>query len=549
MKINIKQTIEGTISPEEVVQMLLKDRGIADVASFLNPTHPETIPLESFFKGSSSFKADWKRTIKLLKEIHKEGKTIVVYTDYDADGVTGGTIMWETLNKLGFKVMPYIPERKKEGYGFSEYGLDQVKEQFDPALIISVDHGIVAHTQIAYAKKIGIPIIVTDHHQKQETNPEDAFAIFHVDTLCGSSVAYFVAKEITASFEQKFDEFRRDYIALAAIGTIADLVPLTGVSRNVAKYGLEALNSSVRYGLRHILKQAGLDGKKISPYEVGYIIAPRINAFGRLGHALDALRLLCTTSYPRAVELAAKAGTINKTRQDLVAKAQRQALKMADVSKKIIIIRNDEWEEGIIGLIAGKLMNAHNKPVIVMTRSDGHAKASVRSLPGVDITAFLTSKQLRKYLTDVGGHAAAAGFTIPIENIDDFVDAAHAKAEKEITEKMLVPSINVDFQIPLKVISKDLIEKLQQLEPFGMGNPQPNFLSDGVIKDTILFGKKKEYTKLLLFDGDMAFLEVAFFDKAKEFPKTGEQARIIYTLKIDTWGGKSKVVGMGRTAT
>lgn len=553
IKINIKQKIDAAISPETFVQLLLKERGIEDIADFMQPPHPSTIPLSFFFKEKPSFKKDWAAVIKMLKKIHANGETIVVYTDYDADGVTGGTILWEALHKLGFKTMPYIPDRKKEGYGFSEIGLDHVKKEFNPALIFSVDHGIVAHKQITYAKeKLGIPVVVTDHHQMQEIEPQDALAVFHITSLCGSSVAYFVAKELAKEFGASgeenggLQEFKCDYVALAATGTIADLVSLTGVSRSVAKYGLEAYSSSVRYGLRHILKQAGLDGKPITPYEVGYIIAPRINAFGRLDHALEAMRLLCTKSYAKAVELAAKAGTINKTRQDLVSVAQKKADKLADSEKKIIIVRDDGWEEGIIGLIAGKLMNKHNKPVIVMTRSNGHAKASVRSIHGVDITAFLTSKEIRKYLTDVGGHAAAAGFSIPIENIDDFTKAVYAKADKEITKEMMRPVINVDFEVPISFVTMDLVKKLSQLEPFGMGNPQPSFIVEGTIKDLMPFGKKKEYIRINMFDGDMSFLEVTFFDKPQIPLKIGDTIRAIFTLKIDTWGGKIKLAAMGR---
>ncbi|KXK09834.1 MAG: Single-stranded-DNA-specific exonuclease RecJ [Microgenomates bacterium OLB23] len=434
MKINIKHKIDAHISPEGFVELLLKDRGVKNADLFLKPVHPVEVSLATFFIKKPRFTQDWKKFIALLKQIHKRQQMIVVYSDYDADGVTGGAIMWETLHRLGFTVMPYIPDRKKEGYGFSEAGLRNVKDTHNPALIISVDHGIVAHKQISFAKEtLGIPIVVTDHHQKQEKEPKDAFAVFHTTELSGSGVSYFVAKEIAKEFDSPhalMAEFSRDFVALAATGTIADLVPLVGVSRSVAKYGLEAYEKSVRYGIRHLLKEAGLEGKPITPYEVGYIIAPRINAFGRLEHAIDALRLLCTKSYAKAIELAGKAGKINKDRQDLVAIAQKQAEKLVDGAHKIIVVRNDEWEEGIIGLIAGKLMQKFYKPVIVMTRSDGHAKASVRSIAGIDITKFLTSQDIRPFLIDVGGHAAAGGFTIPLDQIDNFTRAVVAKAKK-----------------------------------------------------------------------------------------------------------------------
>ena len=180
MKINIKHTIESDTSTDECINLLLKDRGVDDIDGFLTPPHPTSIALSTFFTEKPSFKKDWSVFVKKLQQIHSNGEMIVVYTDYDADGVTGGAVMWETLHKLGFKVMPYIPDRKKEGYGFSEFGLAHVKKEFNPTLVISVDHGIVAHKQIAYAKnELGLSVVVTDHHQKQKKEPEDALAVFH----------------------------------------------------------------------------------------------------------------------------------------------------------------------------------------------------------------------------------------------------------------------------------------------------------------------------------------------------------------------------------
>src|SRR3989344_9200097 len=245
MKINIQHIVKDGTDPQAIVKLLLKSRDVHNLDEFFHPPHPSTVPLMAFFPRKPSFNKKGQKVVTLLKQIHKEGRTIVVYTDYDADGVTGGAILWEALHKLGFKAMPYVPDRKKEGYGFSNLGLDAVKNKYNPALIFSVDHGIVAHAQISYAKKLGILVVVTDHHQKQKIEPHDALAVIHIPALSGSGVAYFVAKEIAQEFGENMDEFQRDFVALAAIGTIADLVPLTGVSRAIAKYGLEAFDHSV----------------------------------------------------------------------------------------------------------------------------------------------------------------------------------------------------------------------------------------------------------------------------------------------------------------
>ncbi len=339
MKITFKHEVktDNKINAKFLIELLLKNRQIKNVKEFLNPPHPSKIKLTDF-----GFKKEIKASLKLLEKIKKNNEMIVVYTDYDADGITGGAILWETLNLLGFNVMPYVPHRKLEGYGFSKKGIDAVKKQFNPALIISVDHGITAWDKVKYAKSLGIPIIITDHHLKPEKLPDEALAIFHIPELSGSGVAYFFAKAIFEHFKSQSRKenipevlhekssnftsgvkaleanFNNDYLTLASIGTIADLVPLLGPSRSIVKHGLEAFSSIKRVGIKHILREAGIEGKKITPYDIGFIIAPRINAVGRLEHAIDALRLLCTKREDKAYELANKVGGKNRERQDLV---------------------------------------------------------------------------------------------------------------------------------------------------------------------------------------------------------------------------------------
>ncbi|MEK9169983.1 MAG: DHH family phosphoesterase, partial [Patescibacteria group bacterium] len=319
MQITFKHELkpDDKLTNDKIVNLILKSRNIKDLDQFLNPPSPLTRTLNDF----GPYKKSFEKVMKILKDIKEKNQMIVVYTDYDADGITGGAILWETLYLLGFKVMPYVPHRKLEGYGFSNIGIDNVKKQFDPALIISVDHGITKVEEIKYAAKLGIKIIVTDHHLKGDKIP-NAEAVFHIPALSGSGVAYFFAKEIfdalkTPAVEERSgktagvnsslaNNFTTDYLALASIGTIADLVPLTGPSRSLVKYGLETFPKIKRFGIKHILKQAGIQDKKITPYEVGFMIAPRINAIGRLEHAIDALRLLCTNDEKKAYDLAHK---------------------------------------------------------------------------------------------------------------------------------------------------------------------------------------------------------------------------------------------------
>jgi single-stranded-DNA-specific exonuclease len=563
MKISYKNEIKSqdNLTNKEIVDLLLKSRHIKNLDEFLNPPSPLTLTLNDF----GSYEKSFKKVLTILKEIKEKNQMIVVYTDYDADGITGGAILWETLYLLGFKVMPYVPHRKLEGYGFSKKGIDNVKKQFNPALIISVDHGITKVEEIKYAASLGIKIIVTDHHLKGEKIPKKAEAIFYIPALSGSGVAYFFAKEIFKQFSHPkgvgsdisdsdsdtlrvfllSNNFQTDYLALATIGTIADLVPLTGPSRSVVKHGLEAFKKIKRVGLKQIIKESGIENKDITPYDIGFIIAPRINAVGRLEHAIDALRLLCTTDVKRAEKLAKHIGLTNKDRQDLVEKSVDEAKKILAVETqnfaslpKIIILVSEKWHEGIIGLIASKIAEEFYRPTIVLTKIDDHYKGSARSIPSFHITNFLRS--LKKYLIDVGGHKQAAGFTLEKNQLDLFVTAVRDRSEKLIKDKDLERKIEADLKIPISKINLSLVKSLESLEPFGMGNPKPTFYSEGVLTGAQLLGKTNAHLKIFV-EG----LELIAFNQANKFKELsrGQKIKVVYSLEVDRWNGSERLRG------
>jgi len=565
MKVFYKKEIkpDEIITSQLLVDLILNQRQIKDKKEFLNPKSPLKI---SLFNFDEKYKKSFEKIITLFENIKKNNQMIVVYTDYDADGITGGAILWETLYLLGFKVMPYVPERTKEGYGFSIKGIDNVIKNFNPALIISVDHGITKIKEVRYAKKKGIKIIITDHHLKTDQTPE-AEAIFHIPKLSGSGVAYFFAKEV---FNQLYNSvkkqgekndliklikleknFSTDYLALASIGTIADLVPLTDQSRSIVKYGLEAFSKTKRTGLVEILKQAGVYGKKIAPYEIGFIIAPRINAVGRLKHSLDALRLLCTIDNNRASKLAHQIGSLNIQRQDLVEKSVDEAKKIVDKCKldqnKIIILNSNTWHEGIIGLIASKITEEYYRPTIILTKTDGYYKASARSITSFHITNFLRS--LKSYLVDVGGHSQAAGFTIEENKLELFKKTVLDKANQLIKDKDLERVIEADLKIPLSKINLQLAKTLESLAPYGIGNPQPTFFSQGKLINAKLFGKKNQHLKILVNDINQSStnepLELISFNQSSLFPHLSrhQHLQIVYTLEIERWKEKEKVRG------
>ncbi len=563
---------QKSINSNIILETLLTSRNIKNLDEFLKPSSPLKFSLKDF--GYKKKQID--EVMSFLKKIKESGRTIVVYTDYDADGITGGAILWETLHFLGFKAMPYVPHRQKEGYGFSNIGIDNVKKMYDPALIISVDHGITAVKQIAYAKKIGIPVIITDHHQKLEKIPKAAKSIFHIPKLSGSGVAYFFAKEVfenfrhskrreeskqdpspstslrvrmTANIRQLAVNFETDYLALASIGTVADLVPLVDFSRSIVAHGLAAFPKVKRYGIRHIMKEAGIAGRPVSPYEIGFIIAPRINAVGRLEHAIDALRLLCTTDEKRALALASKVGQKNIERQDLVKQSVEEALKeIVKMEKKglpkLIILHSKKWHEGVIGLIASRILETYYRPVIVMTEGDGQLKASARSIVSFHITKFFES--IKDMFINYGGHAQAAGFTMSREKLDDFIKKATKKADKLIKDSDLEKVIEADLKIPLSAATLKLSRELDVLRPFGIGNPQPKFVSDVSLVHAQLLGKNQDHLKITAkTDGMMFPVEMMAWGKADLFTSLsrGQKVQIVYSLDVNKWNGREKVQG------
>lgn len=536
-------------SPDDIIKLLLENRGITDADNFINPPSPLTVSIEHFNK---SYSTSLKRVFKLLEQIKKENKTVVVYTDYDADGITGGAILWETLHLLGFNAMPYVPHRVTEGYGFSVKGLNTVKDKFAPALIISVDHGITAEQKIAHAKAQGIPIIVTDHHLKNDVAPTSAFAVFHIPELSGSGVSYFFSKAIYDHFhasatsenkEKLRHNFSHDYICLASIGTVADLVSLLGVSRSVVATGLKEFSKMKRVGMKELLLQAGIEHKEISTYEIGFVIAPRINAIGRLEHAIDALRLLCTTDAKRARELTDKIGKRNTERQDLVAQSIEEAEKKLQApsfklqEKKIIILSSSTWHEGIIGLIASKLVEKYYRPVIIMTKSGPNYKGSARSIPAFHMTNSL--REHKDLLIDVGGHAQAAGFTIEASKLEQFQETLTRYADSKLTTDDLIKKITADLKLPISFITKQLVEKIGKLKPFGMGNPNPTFISTVVISRASVMGKDQQHLKFYSEDGT----EFVAFGKGEMFGSIsrGEVREVVYHAELNEWNGNQRI--------
>lgn len=554
MRIEPKLTLtpDDDLTPSAIVSRILQEREIEDPAAFLQPPHPETITLGQL---DDTLQPACEALIATLEEIKQAGKTIVVYTDYDADGVTGGAIMWEALHRMGFSVMPYVPHRVHEGYGFSIKGIDHVKAEFDPALIISVDHGITAEEKIKHANEIGIPIVVTDHHLKPETGaPESALAVFHIPALSGSGVSYMVARFIYHHFKKELDaqtqalldsSFAGDYLCLASIGSVADLVPLVGPTRSIVYHGLEAFKHIKRIGLKKLMEQAGIGAKPVTPYEIGFVIAPRINAIGRLEHALDALRLLCTTDAARAQTLTDKLQDTNAKRQDLVKTSIDEAVSWVEKSytpetlPPILVVQSDSWHEGIIGLIASKLVEKYWRPTIVMTKTDGFYKASARSIPALHLTDFL--REHKEYLVDVGGHAQAAGFTIEDARVEEFIAAITKEAGNRLSPTDLERVLTPDIELPVEAATLALSQALDELRPFGIGNATPQFMSTVTMDRLRTLGKDGSHLAYTAKETGTDCIAFGMGERLEELKGNPHKRRIVYTVGENEWQGNIKL--------
>lgn len=516
---------------EDIVKILLENRGLKtkkDIEFFLNPPDPSTFTP----KDVGIDKASLTKAIKRIQKAIKGKESIVIYADYDADGITAGAIMWETIHALGASVMPYIPHRVEEGYGLSIKGIDMVREQYDPSLIITVDHGITAWEKVVYAKKLGIDVIVSDHHVKPDKLPD--CTIVHTTKLSGAGVSWFLAKELTSSSS----------LELAAIGIIADMMPLTGPNRSIVKYGIAAINDTKRVGLEALISDAGLTRGAVDVYAVSHALAPRLNAMGRLEHAMDALRLMCTKQPDKARLLAGKLGVTNRERQQLTEETIIHARKiLKDPFQKLIFVVHESFNQGVIGLVAGKLVEEHYRPAIVVSKGEVYSKASARSVSGFNIVEAIRS--CSDILVDVGGHPMAAGFTVETKNLAALQERLEKLADKELDENKLTRTLKIDAEISLDLVTPELYQSIQQLQPFGFGNSEPVFATRGVIVlDARLVGAEGKHLKLrltshvlrVMFDA-IAFNLGSLYGKLK----SDVPIDIAYTIDMNTWNGNSRL--------
>jgi len=521
--------ILNTLTLPEILSILLSNRGLknqVEISDFLNP---------DLTKFQEMKFVDMAKTINRIEDAVNKKEKITVYSDYDADGISAAAILWETINSLGGNVLPYIPNRLTEGYGFSKSAIKTLADT-GVGLIISVDHGITAKEEIAYAKSLGVDVILTDHHLPPSDLPEP-FSQIHTTLVCGAAVSWRLSYELHKHFKLPLEKIF-EKLSIASIATIADQMPLTGHNRAIVQHGLKHLRTTKRPGLLELFNGAMLKPSSIDEYHLGHVIAPRINAMGRLENAIDSLRLYCTTSSVKAKELANILENTNIKRQELTASGVLEAYKEVNENERLLILDSPNWHEGIIGLIAGRINDKYNKPTIVISVGKKFSKGSARSVEGVDITQLLRLAS-GGLLEDVGGHTMAAGFTIETKNISQLKKSLFKEFDKKYLNNIFQKELLIETEILPHHISLDLLVLIQQLKPFGNSNPEPIFL---VRKIKVLALKKvgADQTHIKIDFENISGIGFRLSEKASGI-RPGDLVDIIFTLNLNEFNGKKSL--------
>ncbi|HZK12355.1 MAG TPA: single-stranded-DNA-specific exonuclease RecJ [Atribacterota bacterium] len=495
---------------------------------------------------------DMEKAVDKILKVINNNERILIYGDYDVDGLTSVALLFSILKEFTTNLYYYIPNRFQEGYGLNEEAIDiAFKNNFK--LIITVDCGISSICEIEKANNYGIDVIVIDHHQPQKDLPS-AIAIINpkCDTnypfkeLAGVGVSFKVAQALYLKLGKNQDDLQNllDYVAL---GSIADSVPFMDENRILIKHGIKMLNQTKKEGLKALITESGINYGNIGTKEVNFFLAPRINAAGRLGDSKLALELLLTDSESKAEYLSRKLNEINKCRKEIGDNILREARKLASVQvkeedNKVLVLASENWNQGVIGIIASRLADEFNRPTIVISKKDEIAKGSGRSIDGFHLYNVLELCQ--DILINFGGHKLAAGITIRSNKIPEFKSRINEISQNFIKKDDLSPELKIDARISLGNINFGLVKDINILEPFGIGNPQPVFCSyKNTISNWKLVGEKGQHLKLRIKEENRT-LEGIGFKLSRLGNKIFSENKVVdlaFNIELNKWNGMENV--------
>lgn len=493
-----------------------------------------------------------KEGVKAILQAVNDGQKIMVYGDYDVDGVCSTALLVKVLTNIGANVTYYIPNRLDEGYGLNSTALEYAADQ-GINLIITVDCGIRSCQEVEVASSLGLQVIITDHHQPGDVLP-NALAVINpllggeekTSVLAGVGVAFKLAQALLGAVEGgNCYLLGQEYLDLVALGTVADMVPLTGENRLLTKFGLPQISSTQNVGLQALLAVTGLEGQQISPWHVGFVLAPRLNAAGRLGKAEDAAELLLTDSRQKAWELAKKLHMENEKRQAIESQILKNAIEKVEQEidlerDRVIVLASSLWHSGIIGIVASRLAEKYYRPTVLIALEGNVGTGSARSIPGFHISKALD--HCKRWLIRHGGHELAAGLSIEEECIEAFRREINCYASQKIDEEMLIPTLEADFEIFFSQVDRDLLNQLEMLYPFGQGNPEPLMIyRDAQVLECREVGKNGEHLKLKVGAEQVEFESIGFGLAPKTRVSIGDRVDLLFGLEMNSWNGADQL--------
>ncbi|SYZ74191.1 Single-stranded-DNA-specific exonuclease RecJ [Candidatus Zixiibacteriota bacterium] len=543
----ILQDIAAKVGLDKTVVKILFNRQIdtpESIRQFLNPSMND---LQDPFTLAGMEKA-----VERILEALRNNEKIMVYGDYDVDGITAASLLYLILNKLGAQVIYYLPNRLIEGYGLSIDGIQEASEH-GVTLIVSVDTGVTAVEEVKYAQSLGIECILTDHHEPGEilpepvalVNPKQKGCTYSGGELSGVGVAFKLAQAIYMRLQQDQSELE-EHLDLVALGTSADIVPLVGENRILTKFGIRQISRTTKPGLKSLTFVSGLMGKEIGTGQVVFILAPRINAIGRLGDAELAIRLLTTKDERSASEIARKLDKENQRRKNIDEQTLNEALEQIRHSvdlenDRAIILASEGWHQGVIGIVASRLVERFHLPTIMIAIDNGEGKGSARSIPGFHLCNAL--KECEDLLLRYGGHKYAAGLTINPVNIEKFRIRMKDVSQRLLTDEDLVAKLFIDSEIELSRINDELLDILETFAPFGPQNMRPVFLTRNceILGQPYCVGKN--HLKMKVRKGDAVFdvIGFGFGDWVKNLSGRGNLVDLVYVVEYNSYNDHTRI--------
>jgi len=547
-----------------IVAQVLYNRGVThdELPAFL---HPEAASMHA-----PSLMYGMREAVRRIRAAIAQGDCIAVYGDFDVDGVTGTVLLHQVLTALGANCRVYVPHRASEGYGLNAAALDRLRAD-GVVLVITVDCGISSADEVEHARAIGLDVIVTDHHTPPPRlpaavailNPRQPNCTYPFKDLAGVGVAFKLASALAEGLPNG-QRLRRDVLDLVAVGTVSDMVPLRGENRILVRYGLSALTHTQRLGLQALMRRAGLEHAELTTNEVGYRLGPRLNAAGRIDHAMVGCRLLMTTDAAEAEELADALEQKNGERQRLTAVVIEEARRRIDANpmemERALVVDDPAWPAGVIGLVAGRLAEEYCRPVLVIERVEGleglpdgpasptqlaapESRGSGRSVPGFNLVEALAS--CGDLLTKFGGHAQAAGFSLPTAHIPALRARLAALAAASLRAEDLAPTIELDAEVGGRDFGVEdlglLFDQLETLEPFGMGNRPPTLLWRNLrVGDCRAVGANHLRFSFATPSGTVSGIAFGRADDVGVLPR-GSIVDVVCTLQYNEWNGRASI--------